>query len=512
MKLYCNGTIYTMDQEKETVAAVLVDGNRIIDTFTEMPDIDAEVIDLKGGVMIPGLIDTHIHLVGTGLALNSVNFREDTAIEEVKRKIKAAADELPDDSWLVCEGYDENQLGYRITRDELDALTHAKVIVKRVCRHAAVVNSAAFEALGIDDNVRNMEGGQFEKVAGRLNGWVHDKVMDLFVEESLNVTEQSLIYAMEVAADAMHGVGLTAIHTEDLGYYKDYKKVLAAYRHVFGKGKRQLRLNLLRHTTIIEAMEQEDAAFDTWLKKDAMKFYADGALGGRTALFKAPYADDPATYGLAIYTEEQLEEEVKKARALNTTIAVHMIGDRACEMVLDAIDKHPPEHGRDRLIHVSFLSEELIERMSRMAVICDVQPSFATSDFPWAIDRVGEDRAQFGYAWKSLLDHNITIGGGSDSPIEDFNPLVGISAAVTRRAKDGEVYFKAQQLSVYEALKLYTVNAADIAERPDNGRIKKGYIADFTILAEDPYEVSPDRIKDIQTTMTIVDGDIVYQR
>lgn len=511
MKLYYNGTIYTMEKENSIVKAVLVDGNHIVKLYDRVPDIDVEKIDLEGNVMFPGFVDTHIHLVGTGLALSSVNFRNDTTIDKVKQKIARAVKDLPKDGWLVCEGYDDNQLDYRITRDELDELTNRKVIIKRVCRHAAIVNSAAIAALSIDDTVNDMEGGHFEKVDDRLNGWVHDKAMDLFVEESLNVTTNSLIHAMETATDAMHKVGLTAVHTEDLGYYKNYKDVLAAYRQVFGKGKRQLRLNLLRHTTIIEAMEREKD-FDTWLKNDAMKFYADGALGGRTALFSEPYADDPGNCGLAIYTEEQLEEEVKKARVLNTTIAVHMIGDKACEMVLDVIEKYPPKEGNDRLIHVSFLTQKLIERMKKLPVICDVQPSFATSDFPWAIDRVGEERASFGYAWKTLMDHGIVIGGGSDSPIEDFNPLVGIGAAVTRRAKDGNIYFPEQQLSVYEAVKLYTVNAAYIAGRTQNGLIKEGYLADFTVLSDDPFKVEVDNIQSIEAVMTIVDGDVVYKK
>ena len=509
MKLFYGGTIYTMQREGHKVKAVLVDDNRIVALFDEVPKVKAEYIDLQGAVMFPGFVDTHIHLVGTGMALASVNFKDDVSIEDVKEKLRAAAQQLPRESWLVCEGYNDNQLNYRLTRDEIDELADCRVIIKRVCRHAAIVNSAAFSALCIEDEVQDMDGGHFEKTEGRLNGWVHDHAMDLFVNASLNETVDSLARHMERAARGMHAVGLTGIHTEDLGYYNSPENVLAAYTQVFGKNKMQLRLNLLRHYSVFESVA--DYVFTDWLKKDAMKFYADGALGGRTALFREPYSDQPDTRGLAIFSQEELEEQVQRARRHHSAVAVHIIGDKACEMVLDAIEKYPLRSGHDRLIHVSFLSPDLIARMKNLPLICDVQPLFATSDFPWAIDRVGEARSRYAYAWKSLTEAGIMLGGGSDSPIESFNPLKSIDAAVNRRPFDAQnQYFTEECLSIYEAIQLFTVNAAMIGQRPENGMIKEGYLADFTVLETDPF--TAEHIGDIRNKMTIVDGDIVYRR
>ncbi|ULG72356.1 amidohydrolase [Macrococcus brunensis] len=509
MKLFYGGTIYTMQQEDHKVKAVLVEGNRIKALYDEVPEIEAEYFDLQGAVMFPGFVDTHIHLVGTGMALGSVNFKDDTSIEEVKEQLRNAARQLPSESWLVCEGYNDNQLNYRLTRNEIDELADCRVIIKRVCRHAAIVNSAALKAMNIQDDVEDMDAGHFEKIEGRLNGWVHDHAMDLFVNASLNETVDSLKRHMERAAYEMHAVGLTGIHTEDLGYYNSPDNVFTAYTQVFGKNKIQLRLNLLRHYSVFEDLA--DYPFTDWLKKDAMKFYADGALGGRTALFREPYSDQSDTNGLAIFSQEELEEQVQRARRHNATVAVHIIGDRACEMVLDAIEKYPPISGHDRLIHVSFLSPDLIGRMKNMPVTCDVQPLFATSDFPWAIDRVGEKRSRYAYAWKSLVEAGIMIGGGSDSPIESFNPLKSIDAAVNRRPFGSQTqYFTEECLSVYEALKLFTVNAAVVGHRPDNGMIKAGYLADFTVLERDL--LTTGNIADIRNKMTIVDGDIVYRQ
>jgi len=509
MKLFYGGTIYTMQREGHKIKAVLVDGNRIIALFDEVPKMKAKYIDLQGGVMFPGFVDTHLHLVGTGMALGSVNFKDDISIEVVIEKLRAAAQHLPKESWLVCEGYNDNQLNYRLTRDEIDELVNCRVIIKRVCRHAAVVNSAAFNAMHIQDDVPDMDGGHFERTENRLNGWVHDHAMDLFVNASLSETVDSLTRHMKRAAYEMHAVGLTGIHTEDLGYYNSPDNVFAAYKQVFGKNKTQLRLNLLRHYSVFE--NSADYPFSDWLKKDAMKFYADGALGGRTALFREPYSDAPDTAGLSIFSQEELEEQIQLARSHNATVAVHIIGDRACEIVLDAIEKYPPVSGHDRLIHVSFLSLDLIGRMKDMSVICDVQPLFVTSDFPWAIDRVGEKRSRHAYAWKSLVEAGIMIGGGSDSPIESFNPLKSIDAAVNRRPFGSQTqYFTEECLSVYDAIKLFTVNAAVVGQRPDNGVIKVGNLADFTVLERDPFRNL--NIADIRNKMTIVDGDIVYSQ
>lgn len=264
-------------------------------------------------------------------------------------------------------------------------------------------------------------------------------------------------------------------------------------------------------------MEEQATFVDKWIEPDAMKFYADGAFGGSTALLKEPYSNDPTgtNYGLAIYTQEELEEKVKIARKYNGAIAVHMIGDKACEMVLDAIEKYPVPNGlRDRLIHISTLNEELLQRVAKLPVICDVQPQFITSDFPWIQDKVGKERARYLYPFKSMLDLGIIIGGGSDAPIETPNPMLGIHAAVNRQTYGEEgAYFFEEALSVFDALRLYTTLASEIGQTTDRtGRIKVGYEADFTVLDQDPFKVNRQDLAQIQAKLTIVNGNIVYER
>lgn len=502
-----------MVSEGDTVAAVLVDKGHIVEVFDTVPDIDATKIDLAGQVMFPGFIDTHFHLVGTGIALRGVNFKDDTDINVIKEKIRVAAETLADDAFLICEGYNENQLeGYKITKEAIDAITDKKVIIKRVCRHAAVVNSSVFKHFNITDDVVDMPGGHYEKVDGQLNGWIHDNAMEQILEVASNEDVQSLTRYVDYAVNALTATGLTGVHTEDLAYYNDFNDVLNAYKNVIHQDN-PFRLNILRHTDVIADVLNSDFEYNDYFRPDAMKFYADGALGGRTALFSEPY-HDADTYGLAIYTHEQMAEEVQKARDLGVNIAVHMIGDKAVEMVLDAIEANPPKSGRDRLIHVSFLRADLIERMAKLDIICDIQPMFVASDFPWAIERVGQERIRYSYPWKTLLNNGIICGGGSDSPIEDFRPLAGIDAAVNRKAvsdtSDG--YNMDEALSVYDAIRLYTTEAAKVANNLSHyGTIESGKVADFTLLMENPFEVERTEIHAIEVAKTIIDGKVVYE-
>lgn len=526
-KLFKNGTIYTMVKPNDYYNGVIVDQDKIEKLLTkeEVDSLDEQafqVVDLKGGAMFPGFVETHIHVMGTGVWLSSVILNGETDIEVVKNKIKQKASELSKGEWLVAEGYDENLLnGIRLDKHDLDELCEDNpVIVKRVCRHAAIVNSKALELLDIHDNVENPDGGSFEKVNGALTGWVYDTAMEPFEEIATNEDEQSLTKHLTNAIDYLYQYGLTGAHTEDLGYYEDYKDVLNAYKSVVGDNKNQkpFKVRLLRHFSVYEQMIEEGATFvDGWIEPDAMKFYADGAFGGSTALMKEPYSNDPSgeNYGLAIYTPEELDQKVKLARKHNGAIAVHMIGDKACEMVLDAIEANPvPDGLRDRLIHISTLNEALLERVAKLPVICDVQPQFITSDFPWIMEKLGEKRSRYLYPFKSMLDLNIIIGGGSDAPIEIPNPMLGVHAAVNRQSYgEHDTYFKEEAISVFDALALYTTQASKIAQTEDRtGLIHPGYEADFTVLDKNPFDIESEALATVQTTKTIVNGEIVYER
>ncbi|SDK46020.1 amidohydrolase [Lacicoccus qingdaonensis] len=510
--LYRNGKIYSMNSEGETFGNIVVEDGII----TEVDAVDAEadeIIDLKGSTMLPGLNDTHMHLVMLGKKLKSLVLYDENDIDHVKELI---GNHRSGREWDLILGYDENNFenSYRLKRAELDELTDKPTIVARVCQHAGIVNTKALEKLGIDKHVENPEGGSYEKDEnGELTGWVYDTAFDQFRAAQVDDTIETVSDDITQAVKYLYTLGVTGVHTEDMAAYGPNDVPLNAYLNTIGKDQLKFRVNLLRHAAVYEEMIAKDPEFKKdWVEKDAMKIFADGAFGGRTALMKEPYEGTDDT-GLQIHTRENLEKLVKKAREHGDAVAVHVIGDRATELVLDVIERHPVKKGQhDRLIHVSLLDEEMMDRMAELDVICDIQPTFLTSDMPWVEDYIGKERAERLYNFRTMLDKGLLLGGGSDAPIEDVNPLKGVHALVTRHGKTG-VYNEDETISVFEALQMYTKNAAEIVHRGDrSGLIKKGYKADFAVFDRDVLNVEPDELLEAEVLYTIIDGEVVYQK
>ena len=512
--LYYNGTIYTMNREGETAESVLVDKGRIVGTGS-LSELEAEAdfkTDLNGQTMLPALTDAHIHLIMLGKKLKSLALHHIDDITEMKHLI---GEFRTDQTWNLILGYDENNLAdqYRMDRFELDRLTDKPTLVTRVCHHAGFVNTMALEFLGIDQSVKDPEGGYFERDGdGELTGWVYDTAFDLIRDRTVDDDVRSLSGDLGTAIDHMYSYGIAGAHTEDMSNYGPYEMPFKAYLETIGPDKKKFRVNLLRNEKVYPQMVQDVPDYlENWIEKDAMKIFMDGAFGGRTALLRAPYAGTE-DYGLQIHSGEALLAMVKRARENNDAIAVHMIGDKACELVLDAIEEYPvPEGKHDRLIHCSLLDAGLIQRMTALNVICDIQPTFLTSDMPWVMEYLGEERAQYLYAFKTMQDNGLTLGGSSDAPIEDVNPLLGIHTLVTRKGSHG-VYNEAERISRFEAFKMYTVNPAEIACKTDRaGRISAGYYADFAVFDRDVMQIDADELLNARVTRTVIDGDTVYQ-
>jgi len=249
---------------------------------------------------------------------------------------------------------------------------------------------------------------------------------------------------------------------------------------------------------------------DDMVKIGGVKILADGSLGARTAALAEPYDDDPSTKGMSLYSQEQLDALVAKAHKAGLQLAIHAIGDQAVDMVLTALEKalkkEPKRRYRHRVEHASVLNERLIQRMKKLGVMATVQPHFVISDF-WVVDRVGLKRARWVYPFKTLIQKSVLIAGSSDCPVEPISPLLGIYAAVARKA------FADEGISVDEALCLYTVNAAYASfEENIKGSIEVGKLADFVVLSHDPCKVLPDKIRDIEVEMTIVGGKMMYAK
>lgn len=519
--LWHGGKIYTMATEGETVEAVLVSDSKIekIGTYDDLKSLADKEVDLKGKVMYPGFVDSHMHMIGHGEKLLRVDLSKIESAEEMKEQLIRSTKDLSPDNWFIGEGWNENNFPDRkiFHRLELDEISASPMMLKRVCRHAVLANSSALKLAGITKETPDPEGGIIVRDNdGEPTGYLLDAAQDLVANQVPEMSEEYLTHALQTSVENLLSLGLTGAHTEDMGYYgRDYTKPLQAFKNVIG-GKVKFRANLLRAHSQFENMMANASYAEPFIDPGAMKIFADGSIGGRTALLSKPYNDDPSTSGVAIHSDEELKQLVSIARKHGEAVAIHVIGDLAMEKALDAIEAHPVAQGkRDRLIHAMVLREDLVERMEKLAVILDLQPSFVSSDFPWVIERLGEERITWSYAWKSLVDRGLICAGGSDAPIEEVDPLEGIYAAVARRKPydTHEGYMPQEKLSRFEAIQLYTSgSAAAICKEHERGLIAADFDADFSVFDRDLFAGEPEQIVEAKVEMTVVAGEIMFQK
>ncbi|MCJ1907417.1 amidohydrolase [Planococcus ruber] len=520
--LWHGGKIYTMASEGETVEAVLVSDGKIekIGTYNELKELADKEMHLDGKIMYPGFVDSHMHMIGHGEKLLRVDLSKIESSEEMKEQLIRSTKDLAPESWFIGEGWNENNFPDRkiFHRLELDEISESPMMLKRVCRHAVLANSSALQLAGITKDTPDPEGGVIVRDNdGEPTGYLLDAAQDLVADQIPEVSVEYLTHALKTSVENLLSLGLTGAHTEDMGYYgHDYTKPLQAFKNVIGSDKLKFRANLLRAHSQFEAMMEHASYAEPFIDPGAMKIFADGSIGGKTALLSKPYNDDPSTSGVAIHSDEELHRLVAMARKHGEAIAIHVIGDLAMEKALDAIEAHPVAEGkRDRLIHAMILREDLVERMEKLAVILDLQPSFVSSDFPWVIERLGEERIKWSYAWKSLVDRGLICAGGSDAPIEEVDPLQGIYAAVARRKpyETHEGYMPQEKLSRFEAIQLYTSgSAAAICKEQERGIIAENFDADFSVFDRDLFEGELEQIIEAEVELTVVAGDIMYQK
>ncbi|WP_019413601.1 amidohydrolase [Paenisporosarcina sp. TG20] len=515
-----NATFYTMKNSQDTIEAILVENGKTIEvgSFEHVKKQAEEFVDLQGTFVYPGFVDSHIHMIGHGDKLRYIDLSKYMSVEKMTKDLKELLSEHPVGEWFVAEGWNENNFDNQkiISRYELDQLSTSPLVLKRICRHAVIVNSSALALAGITKDTPDPSDGVIVRDEnGEPTGYLLDGAKAIVEKHIPEVSASQLVISIEAAVNDLISRGFTGVHTEDMSYYGDFIKPLEAFKQVVGN-HRKFRVNLLRHHAVFEEMISTATYDEPWIEPGAMKIFVDGSLGGRTALLSMPYTDDPATQGVAIHTQEELNALVAKARFYGQAVAVHCIGDLAMEMILVAIEKHPVPLGkRDRLIHANVLREDLVSRMEKLDIVLDIQPSFVTSDFPWVKERLGEGRLDWAYAWKKLSDRGILCSGGSDSPIEEVDPRLGLYAAITRR-KPGETYGGYQpeeKLSRYEAVALYTIGSAQaINKENERGYIDVNFDADFTVFDRDLFKGPDEQVLEAQVLKTIIAGDIVFEK
>lgn len=529
-RIYTNGKFYTFDEAKPVVEAVVIENGRFIDLgssedmLTQWGRADVDIIDLEGKTVTPGLIDSHLHLSGIAGNFLDLDVTGVTSKHEMLEMIRTRANTLNEGEWLVGRGWDENLFtdGTIPTIQELDHVApHCPLFIPRICGHASLVNSKALEVSNYHPNMAIPEGGTvvLDKNTKQPTGLLLEVASRIVTKHIPERSYEDLKKSMRQAIQFAMEKGLTGAHTNDPAMIGSLEKTYRVYDELLIGEQLGLRCNLLINHEFLNDLKESSmyAGYgNKTLQIGAVKIFVDGAMGRRTALLSEPYSDAPGVYGDAMYELETLHDIIRRSRDISMPIAVHTIGDKALENVLDILDQFPAVAYPDRLIHVQVMKESLYPRLVHPNRIADIQPRFVAGDFPWVMDRIGEERTKISYAWKKLIDMGVVCAGGSDAPVEPVDPLLGIHAAVTRR-KPGEThdgYNQKEKLSMHEAFKLFTkMGAYPTNEQTIKGTITRGKLADMTVYSANPFEMNnPDELLDMDIEMTIIDGNVKYRK
>jgi hypothetical protein len=486
---------------------VAVGSNKEIRKHT---DKKTKVIDAKGKTLVPGLVDCHVHMIGFGYSLHSLNLRNVKSIKETQQKLRKYARKNPEKSWVFGGRWDQEKFAEKRypTRRDLDkAVADKPVFLQRVCGHLGVVNTKALQLAGITKKT-SVDGGQIDidEKTGEPNGVLRENAVDLVWHVVPKPTQEEIEEACISACQSAAEAGLTGVH-----WLVGSAEEIRMLQKLNSEGKLPLRVYLgipVDYLDELNTLGLITGFGNDMLKIGFIKILADGSLGARTAALKEPYSDKPETSGIMLYTQKALNKLILKAHKSGFQLAVHAIGDKTAEIVLKAFDKaqrqFPRNNCRHRIEHCSVLNPELIKQMEHLNLIASVQPHFVVSDF-WAEERLGKTRIRWVYPFKTLLKEGLIVASGSDCPVEPISPLLGIWAAVTRNSVPEE------SLTIEEALKTYTINTSFASFDEDKkGTIETGKYADLTIFSDNPFSISPDKIKDVTVEMTIVNGKIVY--
>ena len=483
-------------------------------------------VDGKGRVMLPGMIDSHAHLMGVGLGTVTLDLSQTRSLAEAQAKIAAYVKAHPDRPWIIGRGWNQELwgLGRFPTAGDLDAVVADRPVwLERVDGHAGWANTAALNAAQVGAATRDPVGGHIERVAGSAKpaGVLVDNAKALVERVVPQPRPEDLDAALYAAQNVMFGHGITAVAV--MGTPIEHWQ---AYRRAGDNGT--LRLRIMAYAEGVEAMEliggpgPSPWLYEDRLRLNGVKLYADGALGSRGAALKTPYADEPKSTGLRLLSDTQLKNLMSRAAMDHFQIAVHAIGDAANASVLDAIGELAETYKGDRrwrIEHAQVVDPADIPKFGKFGVIASMQPVHQTSDRLMAEARLGTTgpngaRLAGAYAWRSIAATGARLVFGSDAPVEEPDPFAGFAAAITRQGPDGEPYggWQAQERVTREAaLAAYTSDGAWAGFGEGRfGRLSKGQRADFVLVDHDPLLATPAEIRAMRVSETWVGGARVF--
>ncbi len=525
-----NAQVRTMDADNPLARAVAVYGNRIVavgsdDDVKELRGAHTRMIDARGRLVLPGFNDAHVHFMTGGYQLSSVDLRDAASPQEFAQRVRRFAQTIERGRWITGGNWDHERWHDTPlpTKNLIDSFTpDTPVFVSRMDGHMALANSLALKISGVTRDTEDPPGGLIvrDTATNEPTGVLKDAAME-FVFKKIPAPEfDEKLTAARAASEHAASLGVTSV--QDMSAGDD----VGVYQTLLESGELKNRIYAVSPLPDWQRMALtgvRKSFGNEMLRIGGLKGFVDGSLGSTTALFFEPYCDAPETRGLPageMFPEGAMLKRIKEADSAGLHVMIHAIGDRANDLVLSMYEQVGREHGardrRFRIEHAQHLRPQDIQRFARGSVIASMQPYHAIDDGRWAERRIGHNRAQTTYAFRSLLDAGAQLAFGTDWAVAPLNPMLTVYAAVTRRTLDGRYadgWIPEQKITVEEAVRAYTVGSA-YAEFADGvkGAITLGKLADMVILSRDIFGTEPAEIEHTEVLTTIMDGRVVYEK
>jgi hypothetical protein len=515
-----NGNVLTQDDENPTAEAFAIKNERFVavgrtDDVRNLASPSTPVVDAAGATIVPGFVDAHSHPSGAGLnELKHVNANLGS-VTRIQDALRERAGRTPPGEWIVGFMYDDTKQeeGRPLNRLDLDAVsTEHPIVVGHRGGHTGVYNSKAFELAGVTASTPDPFGGHFYREDGELTGKVAEQARAAFDVPGGSTREER---ARGVAAicRSMNASGLTSVHQAGTG-----SADFIAFQDARAAGDLSLRMNLFARGGSFPALNEAGVRTgfgDEWLRVGPVKYGADGSASERTMAMSTPYAGKPDDFGILTMTQEQIHEVVEEAHRAGWQVAIHANGDVTIDMVLNAYERvqreWPRTDARHRIEHCSLVNPSLLRRIADGGYI--PAPFYTYAHYhgeKWI--EYGEEKMEWMFAHKSFLDHGIPVAPASDHSPGPYEPLMALQSMVTRKDFAGRVWGPSQRVTLDQALKICTLHGAYAShEETVKGSITAGKLGDFVMLAESPYDVDPDRIKEIRVVRTVVGGRTVHE-
>ena len=519
-----NARVWTGDARHPWADAVAIEGAHIAAVgssaeIRKLAGTNARLIDAHGAMVVPGFIDSHVHFIEGGFALQSVKLRDAKTKAEFIQRIGDFAKTIPAGTWILNGDWDhENWGGELPTRQWIDAVTpNNPVWINRLDGHMSLANTAALKAAGVTRDVKEIAGGTIVRDAsGEPTGIFKDNAMSVIDRAVPPASAEMTDRALRAAMQYVNAQGVVAV--QHMGGWGD----LAAFERAHAAGALTTRIYaavpLSSWKRLADTVRSRGFG-DAWVRIGGLKGFVDGSIGSHTAAMLEPFTDAPNDRGLMVNTEADLYTWTSAADKAGLQVMVHAIGDRAIRTQLDIFERVAREDGprdrRFRIEHAQHIAPADLARFGALGVIASMQPYHAIDDGRWVDKVIGAERSKGTYAFRSLLDTRARLAFGSDWYVAPPTPLMGIYAAVTRRTLDEKRpggWVPEQKISVEDALRAYTAGAAyaGFAEAT-RGVIKQGMLADLTMIDRDLTRIAPETIRDAKIVRTIVDGKVVYE-